>query len=236
MKTTSNSLKGLHQLLLNMEKIQKKLAEGPRQIAIRQKVVESREADIHSFNEQIKKHKMTGDEKNLRLKSNESKIQELKAKLNAASSNKEFDIIKSQIEADTMANSVLEDEILEVFGKIDALENKIKEAQKTVEQAVEQKKQVEAEVKAQEPGLKQEADELEKMIKECESAVITASMRDMYRRLVNKHGAGSLASVENKACTACFDMQSPNTMVELNMNKTVVCRNCGRILYKTEED
>ncbi len=235
MKTAANNLKGLHQLHLNMEVVQKKLAEGPRQIGIRQKVIDRREADIHNFKEQAKKLKMVGDEKNLRLKSNESKILELTAKLNAATSNKEFDIFKSQIEADKMANSVLEDEILEVFDKIDEVHEKIKELEESVKEAVEQKKQVEAEVKAAEPGLNQQVEELQKLLKECESVCISATLSDMYRRLVKKHGAGALASVENKACTSCYDMQSPNTMVELNMNKIVICRNCGRILYKEDE-
>ncbi len=235
MVTVTNNLKGLHELHLKMEVVQKKLEEGPRQISIRQKIIARREAEAHNFKEQILKMKMTGDEKNLRLKSNESKILELKAKLNAASSNKEFQIIKSQIEADEMANSVLEDEILEAFDKIDTLQEKINENQESTKKAVEQKKQVEADVKATEPGLRQEEDELQKLISDCESVVITASLGDMYRRLVKKHGAGALAVVENKACTSCYDMQSANTMVELNMNKTILCKTCGRILYKDEE-
>ncbi len=57
-----------------------------------------------------------------------------------------------------------------------------------------------------------------------------------YRRLVQAHGAGALATVENNACTACFEILSANYLVELNTGKFLFCRTCGRLLYRPEAD
>jgi predicted nucleic acid-binding Zn-ribbon protein len=55
-----------------------------------------------------------------------------------------------------------------------------------------------------------------------------------YRRLVQAHGAGALASVANKACTACYAILSPQALVDIRTGKIVICRSCGRILYRDE--
>ena len=72
-----------------------------------------------TLKEKLLELRKSADGKSLQLKSNEAKNLDLTAKLNAASSNKEYEIISSQIEADKMANSVLEDEILEALDKVD---------------------------------------------------------------------------------------------------------------------
>ena len=63
--------------------------------------------------------RVAADQKQLQLKAGEEKIKDLKRKLNAAASNREYQILKEQIAADDMAKSVLEDEIIEALEKID---------------------------------------------------------------------------------------------------------------------
>ena len=69
------------------------------------------------------------DQKQLQLKSDEQKIKDHRAKLNAAASNREYQILKEQIAADEMTNSVLEDEIIEAMEKVDQLQATIAEAE-----------------------------------------------------------------------------------------------------------
>ena len=59
---------------------------------------------------------------------------DLRAKLNACTSNKEYDILRGQIEADEVANSVLEDEILELLEKVDQTQREIAEADSRAKQ------------------------------------------------------------------------------------------------------
>jgi len=150
MGTAAGDLKELHRLHLELETVRAELDKGPKRIQQQRNKVEKCEREIEAARERVKQMKMAADQKSLQLKTNEAKISELKAKLNAATNNKEFDIIKSQIDADSMANSVLEDEILEAYEKIDQAETEIDEFQKRREVALENEKQIKAEVEAEE--------------------------------------------------------------------------------------
>ena len=235
MNMTKESLKDLHQLHLQLQEQIDRLKKGPRQITARKKVTERKKTDLEVDNEKLKKLKMAGDEKTLQLKVNESKIAELKLKLNMANSNREFDILKSQIDADTMANSVLEDEVLEVYEKIDQVGEAITICQQAVALAAEQEQTTVDEVANAEPGLRQAADRLEGALavaeRELPSAIVV-----QYRRLVHAHGADALASVQDKSCRSCYTILTTNELVELNVGKMVFCRDCGKLLYLVEDD
>ena len=63
---------------------------------------------------------MAVDKKQLQLKTGEDKVKDLRYKLNASTSNREYQALLEQIAADEMANSVLADEILEGLDACDA--------------------------------------------------------------------------------------------------------------------
>ena len=175
----------------------------------------------------------SADGKSLQLKSNEAKIGDLRGKLNAAASNKEYEIISSQIEADEMANSVLEDEILEALEKVDQCQQDIADADEAIKEQQAKIKETEQEVNDAKAGLEEEASQLESELAELEKE-IPAAMIDQYRRLVDAHGASCLTLVENDACTSCYAIIAPQERVQLNMGKFMLCRSCGRIMYQNK--
>lgn len=233
MSATTGALRELHQLHLRLREVHEKLTEGPRQVEIRRKLVQRRQENLEEKTEELRRLKLAADEKSLQLKTNESKIAELKLKLNTASSNREYDIIKSQIDADTMANSVLEDEILEALEKVDRTAEAIATCEAELSAAREEEQALSQKVTAAEPGLREEANRLEGALAAAERE-LPAAILDRYRRLVGAHGADALAAVEEKTCTACYTLLSPNECVELNVGKTLFCRSCGRLLYRAE--
>lgn len=235
MNMTKGFLRDLHQLHLQFQEQIDKLKKGPRKIAARKKVTERKQTDLEADNGKLKQLKMAADEKTLQLKINDSKIAELKLKLNMASSNREFDIFKSQIDADTMANSVLEDEVLEVYEKIDQTQEAIAACQQALALAARQEQATVEEVATAEPGLRQEADRLEGALATAERE-LPAGIIVQYRRLVQAHGADALASVKDKSCRSCYTILTTNEIVELNLGKMVFCRDCGKLLYRVEDD
>ena len=78
------------------------------------------------------KRKWRVDRKQLDLKSGEQKVVDLRVKLNACNSNREYQALLEQIAAAEMAGSVLSDEILEGLEKIDQLGGGVKEAEKNL--------------------------------------------------------------------------------------------------------
>jgi uncharacterized protein len=235
MSAATAGLKRLHELHIRLQDINKQLEHGPRQVKTRQQILAKKQAEVDVLKAELKQTRMLADQKNLQLKTNESKIEQLRAKLNQAQSNREFDVIRSQIDADTMANSVLEDEILEVLEKVDQQQQKIKQVEDETAQSAAEVRRVAQEVETAAPKLRTQATELQSALSEAEK-ILPSTAVTTYRRLVQAHGAGALATVENNACTACFEILSANYLVELNTGKFLFCRTCGRLLYRPEAD
>jgi len=235
MSAATAGLKRLHELHIRLQDINKQLEHGPRQVKARQQILAKKQAEIDALKAELKQTRMLADQKNLQLKTNETKIDQLRGKLNQAQSNREFDVIRSQIDADTMANSVLEDEILEVLEKVDQQQHKIKQAEDEIAQTAADLRRVAQEVESGAPKLREQAIELQSALSDAEK-ILPQTAITTYRRLVQAHGAGALATVENNACTACFELLSANYLVELNTGKFLFCRSCGRLLYRPEGD
>jgi len=230
MSTTAAGLKALHHLYLRLHDVNQKLERGPKRVEFKEQFALLQEDKLNSEKEKVAELRKQVQQKNLDLHSNEAKILDLKGKLNSASSNKEFDIFKGQIEADTMANSVLEDEILELMEKIDVAEIE-------VESCVRKRDAAQGDAKKSAQAFEAARDSLDEEIEECKSTIADAeqiipeNVKVLFQRLVRSHGAGALAIVEGKYCSACNVLIEPQLRVELNSERFVFCKSCGRLLY-----
>jgi predicted nucleic acid-binding Zn-ribbon protein len=229
MVSSSQALKTLHELQQKLQAVQEDLARGPRQINAKKLAVEKRTAELENRRQKLKQLKLAADQKNLQLKTNETKIAELRAKLNLAASNREYEIITGQIDADTMANSVLEDEILEALTKIDQSQAEVKQGELDVAVVEADLKKLTANVQAVEPGLTERARALEAEVANAEQ-VLPADFVPQYRRAVKAYGADALAAVVNRNCTSCNIQITMQKIVELGSGKLMFCT-CGRLLY-----
>ena len=229
MTDTTAGLRELHQLLLKLRDVRDELDRGPKQVKARENLLKKAEGELDDKREQLKQAKAAADRKSLELKSNEGKLKELQAKLNAATTNKEFDIIRGQMEADTVANSVLEDEILEALDGVDRLQAEIGEAEKRVDQSQAELKKKSDAVSAAKAGLEAEAGELDRQVAAVD-VFLTGDVRQKYTRLVDAYGADAMAPVDGKICTSCYTSVTPQSKVLLNSGEIVFC-SCGRLLY-----
>lgn len=228
--TISGAFANLHRLHLALHEVQEQLKRGPRQVKAREQLAQQAQAEFEAKKEQLKQLRGSSDRKSLDLKTNESKIADLRAKLNQATSNKEFDILKGQIEADTVANSVLQDEILELYDKVDRTQGEIKAAEAKAVKAKEDVQRFSKQFEADSVGLKARAAELTDEIKRSESG-LTGEVAARYLRLVEAYGADAMAPAENGICGNCRVAVTPQYRVLLNSGNVVFCSPCGRLLY-----
>jgi predicted nucleic acid-binding Zn-ribbon protein len=229
MAASSLALKTLHELHQQLQEVQEALARGPRQSSAKQLVVDKKKAELEARRERHKQARLTADQKNLQLKTNEGKIAELRNKLNVATSNREYEILNSQIAADTMAKSVLEDEILEALTKIDQAQVEVKQGEAEVAAAEADLKKVVADAQAREPGLAEKAKDLSVQVAEAEK-ILPGDFVLQYRRAVAAFGAEALAPVLNRCCSCCNMQLTMQKIVELSAGKWMFCT-CGRLLY-----
>lgn len=226
----SNGLHILHDLHLKLQAVQEELEKGPRLIKAKENILAKKQTELDQAKAKHTDQRKLADQKNLQLKTNENKLADLNTKLNMAATNREFDILKGQIAADKMANSVLEDEILDCMEQVDLLKGKIAEAEKIVADAKDDVRKMTEQVAAAQAGLKERAEKLRLAVAEAET-IVPGDLMAQYRRLVGAHGAEALAVVENNVCTSCNVSLSPQQGVELRSGKFVFCISCGKLIY-----
>jgi predicted nucleic acid-binding Zn-ribbon protein len=229
-KRADSGLAELHRLLLDSKELQDQMERGPRQLKVRQQTIVQKQADLEAQRQRHKALRMNADQRSLQLKSNETKIADLKVKLNQAASNREFDIIRAQIEADTVANSVLEDEILDALEKVDAAQIDIKRLEEELARAKADETRAAADVSAAQPGLQSRLAELSKAIANAE-ARLPENVIVPYRRLAQAYGAAALAEVDGTTCTSCYVSLPPQMVVQVRDGQALFCKTCGRLLY-----
>lgn len=226
-----NPLAELHRLHLQLREVQEQLDRGPRLLKARQQVTQQKQADVEAQRQKQKTLRLAAEQKSLQLKSNEAKIDDLRAKLNQASSNREFDIIRAQIDADKMANSVLEDEILDALEKVDTAQIAVRQLEEELAAAKTADARLAAQIESSLPGLDARTAELKQALATVE-ARLPADVVPQYSRLVQAYGAAALAEVEGSTCTSCYVSLPPQMVVSVKTGVIVTCKTCGRFLYQ----
>jgi predicted nucleic acid-binding Zn-ribbon protein len=227
----TESLAALHKLHSELATVNEELARGPRQIKLREQKIAGVQTEANSLKEELKQTRAAADRKSLDLKSLENKLADLRAKLNACSSNREYEVLKGQIEADEVAKSVAEDEILELLEQVDRTQRAIVDTETKAKTLKDECTEFTTKINAAAVGLQTQAKDLTTRIAGSEPQLATEPML-RYRRLVEAHQADALASVDAKGvCSQCFVTLTPQAHVQVKAGQAMFCSNCGRLLY-----
>jgi uncharacterized protein len=230
MSITAAALRELHRIHQQLGDLRDRLERGPKQVRLREASVTQLEAKLAEAKEKAKQMQVAADRKNLELRSGEQKVFDLRAKLNAASSNKEYQALLEQIAAAEMAGSVLSDEILEAFEKIDQGSVFVKEAEQQLAAGKQELEKGRAAVQSNAASIAADITRLEAELATAEAS-LPADLKADYQRVVRSKGADSLAVADDGTCTGCGQSITLNMQNELRLSKLVFCKSCGRILY-----
>lgn len=232
---TADALRTLHRMHRQLEDLRGRLAAGPRLVDVRGRALDAASAKLTERQEEVKKARVVGDQKQLQLRSLEARIKDGDAKRNGAKTNREYQLLGDQLEADGAAKRVLEDEILEVLERVDVLRGEVppleadvaaarKALEETKRQVAEEKSRLESEVARVGADLARAEGEL------------PADSADAYRRVVKSKGADAMAMLEGESCGGCSERLTANSVAELSTGRVITCRSCGRLLYAARGD
>jgi predicted nucleic acid-binding Zn-ribbon protein len=230
MSITAAALRELHRIHQQLAELRDRLERGPKQVRAREANVGQLEAKLAEARDRAKQTQMAVDRKNLDLKSGEQKVVDLKVKLNAANSNREYQALLEQIAAAEMAGSVLQDEILESMEKTDQLGVAVKEAEHNLAAGKQDLEKARQAVESSAATIRADLTRLEAELVQAEKA-LPAELKSDYQRIVRSKGADSLAAVDDGVCTGCGQQITLNMQNELKLSKLVFCKACGRLLY-----
>jgi uncharacterized protein len=226
-------LRVLHRVHRQLADLRERLDRGPRQIRVADTHVQHCDEQLTKTKAEAKNLRIECDKKQLHLKSNEDKVKDLRRKLNGATSNREYQLLLEQINADEMANSVLADEILEALDKEEAFLITVAEAEAMKAAAQQKAAEVRKEVASIEPSLKTDIARLEAELAEAEAS-LPSDVRDLYSRTVRQKGEDALAAIENQCCGGCNQQIPLNVCSLVMLGQPVTCKTCGCLLYMPE--
>ncbi|MCC7474844.1 MAG: phospholipase [Pirellulales bacterium] len=233
MSVTAAALRELHRIHQRLADLRDRLERGPKQVRAREANVAQLEAKLAEARDRAKQTQMALDRKQLDLKSGEHKVLDLRVKLNAANSNREYQALLEQIAAAEMAGSVLSDEILEGLEKIDQLQAAIREAEKNLAAGKQDLDKMRQSVESSAATIQRDISQLETELAQAEKS-LPADIKPEYERIVRSKGADSLAAADDGVCTGCGQQITLNMQNELKLAKLVFCKACGRLLYLSE--
>lgn len=234
MAVSTAALRELHRIHGQLSDLNDRLARGPRQVRAREGQVAKQQTVLSEAHESVKQTRLIGDHKQLDLKTGEMKIDDLKAKLNACSSNKEYQSLLEQISASEMAGSVLADEILEGMEKIDQLEVVVEEAKEGEAAAKVELAKCQEKVGAESEVIRADIARLEGELSVAEQGLPT-DLKDEYQRVIRAKGVDGMAEAEGAVCQGCGYKMTLNMQNDLMLSKPIFCKACGCLLYISEE-
>jgi len=233
MSVTAAALRELHRIHEQLAELRDRVERGPKQIRAHDANVAKLKERLEEARQRVQQTQLAIDRKQLDLKAGEQKIVDLRAKLNAASSNKEYQLLMEQIAAAEMAGSVLADEILEAMEKMDTLATAVKEAEKGVAAGTQELEKVRRGIEESSASSRADIARLEASLTQAEAA-IPSDFRSDYQRIVRSKGAQSLAAVEDGVCGGCGQQITLNMQNDLMLARPVFCKSCGCLLYLSE--
>jgi hypothetical protein len=233
MSVTAAALRELHRIHQQLADLRDRVERGPKQIRAHDANVTNFKARLEESRTRVQQTQMAIDRKQLDLKAGEQKIVDLKVKLNAASTNKEYQTLMEQIAAAEMAGSVLADEILEALEKMDTLTAAVKEAESMVAAGSQELEKTRKAVGESAASTRAEIARLEEQLSQAEAA-LPGGFKSDYRRIVRGKGAQGLAAVEDGVCGGCEQQITLNMQNELMLSRPVFCKSCGCLLYLSE--
>ncbi len=234
MTLTADALRELHRLHKQLSDLRERIQRGPKQIRARQANLAKMTEELAKLEAELKAARVRSDQKQLLLVSGEQKVEDLKVKLNAAASNREYQALKDQIAADQMAGSVLSDEILETMEKIDELAGQLAEQQQKIDAANDVLAKAQQVLRDQAGVLGADVKRVQAGLETAEAA-LPGDIRQHYERLIASKHEDAMAEVEGEFCGGCFKQLTPNSMAELSMSRGIFCRDCGRLIYLPED-
>ncbi len=234
MSVTASALREIHRIHRQITDLRGQLERGPRQVQATQRHLQQEQDACAQGKLALKQTRMNSDEKQLQLRQREDRIKDLQGKLNSCSSNREYQTLKEQIAADTQANSVLSDEILEALERIDQQQAEVAEHQEELEKTTAYLQSLTATVEEDQVRLQAELKRVTNELQQVEKS-LPAEIKVDYERMSRARGEDALAAVDGETCSGCFQMLSPQTMNSLLLGKAIFCSSCGALLYMTED-
>jgi len=228
------SLEGLfklHELDMQLFELRAKLAEGPEEIARRERTMEKATVTADEAEQAVKILKRDVELKQLDVQGRQAETLKWQGQLNAAKTNEEYNGLIRQIQGEKRRIGAIEEEILQLWEQIEAKEKVRNQMLAEKKQVAEGLAKFKEEIAADQADMEAKKGKLEAERAERARAISPEHLR-FYERALERHQGRAMASCVDGNCTGCYMSLTANEQSKLlGGNEIMICRTCHRILY-----
>ena len=229
MKVIIEQLRTLNDIDVRLGIVKRDLERLPRELAEKQAPIKSMKAAIDRAKMEVIRMKVDADSADLEVKAGEETLKKLGEQMNILKTQKEFEAIRRQMEAQRNWNKENESKELGILEKIEAKQKDIEKQQAAVDTLVsassDESQRIEKEVGELRGRLEELSAQRAKLAPEIPETELST-----YNRIAGR-GEVALAVVRNGNCSECY-MRLPAQIQNLALigKELTCCPSCGRIL------
>ncbi|MFO0984114.1 MAG: C4-type zinc ribbon domain-containing protein [Planctomycetota bacterium] len=227
-------------LLIKLQEIDRDLSRITSNLRVAPEILEKRsrhKAQLQAAGEakhaEIMKERARFKESEVEMRTKEQHIEKLKAQLNLAKTNQEYQAILDQTKRVEEDRAKIEDAGLEILSRIDALAKEEHDLKAQGDQAAREFAEFETQIKRDIEAYRAEHDQVKQKRAALQAQVDRQALGIYERALLARQGV-AIVPVEARICQGCYMTLTPNDLMNLQAANLVVCKSCQRLLYLPE--
>ena len=229
---TRDVLEQIHLIQTRLDDLHGRLRRGPLLLKNQEENIQKITAKLNLLQTDHRSLVAEAKKKELEVTAHDQAIAKRKLQLHEAKTNKEYQALQLQIQADEAARGVLDDEALNAMEKAEQFTQKFPPVEAEVKKAQEIHDTTKQKFLSEKPHIESEISDYTEQL-HAEESRLPREFREVYDRLIRSVGGSkALAVVENqKYCGGCNHQIPVNSLALILAKKPITCSSCARLLY-----
>jgi uncharacterized protein len=212
------------------------LERDKESISFWEKELKNKKQKLDTLEEEIKKLKIAANQKEVELSDREEHVKKLEVKKDAVKTAKESTAIEHEFEKAKADIETIEEDALVLLDTIEEKEKMFTSLQSELQSQEEQSvKDIN--------GLKERINNSDKTLEENQNKFnelaeeLSSNVKSRFLKLIKSQSGKGIAKLQGEICGAC-NFQIPFYLIQdvSRGDKVITCTNCGRYLYKENEN
>ncbi len=231
MKKQIRLLIRLQQEDLTLERLRRRVLEGPQQIKGFDREIAALEEDVEADKRRVEEAKKTQRQHEAEVEDGVEQIRKSKTRLMSIKTNKEYQALLKEIENIKGVNGAREDKVLECMEEIENIGEILKIKQRDLSatriRLDNEKKAVEADIRDAEEQIAESEEHRQEMV-----SVLDPKLLTRYEQIMAMSGGTAVVMADNATCGECHMNIPPQMYNELHKGDSLkFCPHCDRIIY-----
>lgn len=234
LKAQLNNLIKLQEIDSQIYGLRSERSIKPQEIKAAEVSFESKKAHMAELDKKLLDLQKQRKDQEAELLAKEESAKKLQGQLYSLKTNKEYQTMLQQIQDSKADASVIEDKILELFGKGDEVKNEVEKEKLRLK---DEEKVFLAEKKKVEDRIKEIDDRLLQLDAQRKQAIsgVDSKILSQYERILSSRDGLAIVLVKGNSCGGCNMFVPPQVINLIKMYEHIItCEMCNRILYIDE--